>query len=76
MASEGFGTAGLSSRYAGALFDLALEGKALDAVAKDMDDLAAMIASSADFRHFISSPVTSADDQVKGIMALAKKAKG
>ena len=47
----------------------------MDAVAKDMDDLAAMIASSADFRHFISSPVTSADDQVKGIMALAKKAK-
>lgn len=75
LASEGFGTAGLSDRYASALFDLALDGKALDKISKDVDDLQAMINASDDLSGFISSPVTSADDQSAGIAAVAKKAK-
>jgi len=73
VASEA-GVSGLAERYAKALFDLADERKALDAVADDLRALGAMIAESADFRRLIRSPVLSRLEQGKAIAALAERA--
>ncbi|HWI28202.1 MAG TPA: F0F1 ATP synthase subunit delta [Stellaceae bacterium] len=74
MAAEAKGVSGLAERYAAALFDLADERKALDAVAGDLQGLRAMLRDSADLRRVIRSPVLSRDEQGKGIAALADKA--
>jgi len=65
---------GVSARYAQALYDLADEKGALDAVAGDLNSLQKMIDDSDDFRRFIKSPVISRGDQSKGIAAIADKA--
>jgi len=74
VAAEAKGVSGLAERYAAALFDLADERKALDAVAGDLQGLRAMLRDSADLRRVIRSPVLSRDEQGKGIAALADKA--
>lgn len=66
---------GVAERYAASLFDLALDAKSIDAVQKDLDSFASMIENSADLRRLINSPVFSAEDQVKVISAIVKKAK-
>ena len=43
MASEATGDTGLAERYAAALFDLADERRALDAVASDLRELRTMV---------------------------------
>jgi F-type H+-transporting ATPase subunit delta len=68
------GVSGLAQRYAAALFDLADERKALDAVAGDLQALRAMLRDSGDLRRLIRSPVLSREAQGKGIAALAEKA--
>lgn len=65
---------GLAGRYAGALFDLAAESGALEAVAADLQSVQATIAASSDFRSFLSSPVYDADSQARAIAAIAAKA--
>lgn len=65
---------GIAGRYAGALFDLALEAKTLDKIAADLAALRAAIAASRDLRTFLSSPVYGADDQARAISAIADKA--
>ncbi len=74
MAADGARVGGLAARYASALYDLADETGALDAVAGDLNTLKAMLDHSADFARFIKSPVMSRDDQSKGIAALAAAA--
>jgi F-type H+-transporting ATPase subunit delta len=74
VAGQAKGVSGLADRYAAALFDLADERKALDAVAGDLASLRAMVRDSADLRRLIRSPVLSRDEQGKGISALADKA--
>ncbi len=71
MPSETTGATGLAGRYAAALFELAEEGKQLDAVAKDLASLRAMIDSSDDLRRTILSPVVSRQDHAKAMMVLA-----
>ncbi len=65
---------GVAGRYATALFELATEAKAVDAVSADLDSFSAMIAESADLRRLIESPAFSAQDQVSAITALLAKA--
>ncbi len=65
---------GITGRYAVALFELALEGKALKAVESDMASLKDLLAESADLRELVSSPLISRDEQSKGITAVAKTA--
>jgi len=65
---------GLAQRYASALYDLADEKGALDAVAGDLKGLNGLIGESEDFRRFIKSPVMSRGDQTKGIAAIGEKA--
>jgi F-type H+-transporting ATPase subunit delta len=74
VAAEAKGGSGLADRYAAALFDLADERKALDAVADDLKALRAMLRDSADLRRLIRSPVLSREAQAKGVGALATQA--
>ena len=74
MASEATGGSGLAERYAAALFDLADERHALDAVAGDLRELRAMLQASGDLMRLLRSPVVSRDEQGKAIAALSARA--
>jgi F-type H+-transporting ATPase subunit delta len=74
LASEGTGVSGLAERYAAALFDLADERHALDAVAGDLRELKAMLQQSGDLVRLLRSPVVSRDEQGQAIAALAARA--
>jgi F-type H+-transporting ATPase subunit delta len=65
---------GMAGRYATALFELALESKAVDAVKKDLDQFDALIADSADLNRLVRSPVFGADEQLKALSAILAKA--
>jgi F-type H+-transporting ATPase subunit delta len=65
----------VAKRYAGSLFDLALESKSIAAVEKDLGRLEALIHGSADLGRLMTSPVFSADEQVKAVGAICAKAK-
>ena len=65
---------GIAGRYATALFDLAREAGELDAVAKDLDSLSAMLADSADLTRLVRSPAFSRDEQAKAVAAIAERA--
>ncbi len=64
----------VGSRYAQALFDLALETKALDAIEADLKALKAMVAQSADLRALLASPKFAAADKARGLNAIAERA--
>ena len=74
MASEATGVASLAERYAAALFELADERHALDAVAGDLRELRTMLQQSHDLARLLRSPVLSRDDQAKAIAALSERA--
>lgn len=74
MPSSKTGASGLAGRYATALFDLASEQKALDAVANDLKTLRQMMTDSADLTRLIASPVIGREDQAKAMTALAEHA--
>lgn len=63
-----------ASRYAEALFDLALEAGALDRVEADLKALSAAIAGSADLRAMLKSPVYDAAAKARAMAAIADKA--
>jgi F-type H+-transporting ATPase subunit delta len=64
----------MAGRYATALFELALEANALDAVKADLDRFDAMIADSPDLLRLVRSPVFSAEDQSKALIAVLRQA--
>ena len=64
---------GLTGRYATALFDLADEGKALDAVAEDLIALQGAVGASEDMMRLVRSPVLDRDEQWKAMSALLDK---
>lgn len=64
---------GVAQRYASALFELALEGGALDAVSADLDALEGVIAGSDDLGRLVRSPVFTSDEQVRAITAVLDK---
>lgn len=72
MSSEANGA--IADRYSAALFELADQHTALDAVAADLKSLKAMTAESADLRRLLRSPVVSRKDQQKAVSVLAEKA--
>jgi F-type H+-transporting ATPase subunit delta len=74
VASETFHLPGLAGRYATALYELADEAKALDAVSADLKALKAQIAESADLRRLITSPLIPREQQAKAVLALVEKA--
>jgi len=60
----------MAGRYATALFDLALEANAVEAVKADLDRFDALVADSADLRRLVRSPIFSADEQLQGLAAV------
>ena len=74
MAAEDPPVSGVSGRYATALFELAREEKAIDAVAVDLDKFEAMLDESADLKRLVRSPVFAADAQLKALTAVLDKA--
>ncbi|MBX5105305.1 F0F1 ATP synthase subunit delta [Rhizobium lentis] len=67
-------TSGVAERYASSLFELALEEGAVATVTADLDRFQAMLDESDDLKRFILSPVFSAEDQLKAIVAISEKA--
>jgi F-type H+-transporting ATPase subunit delta len=65
---------GMAGRYATALFELALEQRALDAVKTDLDRFDALIQASDDLHRLVRSPVFSAGEQAKALAAVLRKA--
>ena len=63
----------IAGRYATAVFELAVEGKAMDAVAADLASLKAMMKASPDLARLVRAPVFSHDDQKKGMEAILSK---
>jgi F-type H+-transporting ATPase subunit delta len=63
----------IADRYAKALFDLADEGKQLDAVAEDLRAIRGVLNESEDLRRMTRSPVISRADQAKGMDAVMDK---
>jgi F-type H+-transporting ATPase subunit delta len=74
LASETTGASGLAERYAAALFDLADERHALDAVAGDLRELRAMLHASGDLSRLVRSPVLTREQQGKAVAAVAEQA--
>jgi F-type H+-transporting ATPase subunit delta len=75
MAGEQPIVSGMAGRYATALFELALEEKALDKVRKDLDSFNALLAESPDLARLVRSPVFGADEQAKALAAVLAKAR-
>ncbi len=66
-------SAGIAARYASAIFDIAEEAGARDALEANIDDLGAALAESADLRALIASPIHSRAEQGAAITAIADK---
>ena len=64
----------MAGRYATALFDLARETNAIDAVKADLERFDALIAESADLARLVRSPVFSADEQLQALSAVLERA--
>ncbi|MCA3698805.1 F0F1 ATP synthase subunit delta [Brevundimonas sp.] len=73
--ADDFRTTEVGGRYAQALFDLALETGRLEPVRADLKSLKAAWIESADLRRLATSPVMASEDQVRGLVAIATKAK-
>jgi F-type H+-transporting ATPase subunit delta len=65
---------GMAGRYATALFELALEERAVDAVKADLDRFDALIGESADLRRLVRSPVFTAEEQTRALAAVLDQA--
>ena len=64
----------MAGRYATALFELALENKAIDNVKADLERFDALVAESADLQRLVRSPVFTADEQAKALTAVLAQA--
>nr|WP_258719288.1 F0F1 ATP synthase subunit delta [Neorhizobium galegae] len=65
---------GVAERYASSLFELSLEAGSIDKVGADLDRFQALLDESEDLRRLVASPVFSAEDQQKAVIAVAEKA--
>jgi F-type H+-transporting ATPase subunit delta len=61
-------------RYATALFELAGETNAIDAVKADLERFDALVAESPDLLRLVRSPVFSADEQLQALSAVLERA--
>lgn len=74
MAAEQTIVSGMAGRYATALFELAREAGAIDAVKADLERFDALIAESPDLLRLVRSPVFSAEEQVAALSAVLRRA--
>jgi F-type H+-transporting ATPase subunit delta len=73
FASEPFDNATMAGRYATALFDLAREANAIDAVKADLDRFGALTAESADLTRLVRSPVFSAEERGRALAMVLER---
>ena len=64
----------MAGRYATALFELALEANAVEAVQADLDRFDALVAESTDLTRLVRSPVFSAEEQLQALSAVLDRA--
>jgi F-type H+-transporting ATPase subunit delta len=64
----------MAGRYATALFELALESNAIDAVRGDLDRFDGLISESPDLERLVRSPVFSAEEQTRALGAVLGQA--
>jgi F-type H+-transporting ATPase subunit delta len=74
VASQAGSRSGIAGRYASALYELADEQKALDAVADDLRAFRALLGESEDLVRLVRSPNLARESQVKALQAIAAKA--
>ncbi len=74
MANEATGVSAVADRYATAIFELAEDRGAMDAVADDLGTLATLLDESADLRRLVDSPVLTRAEQGRGMDAVLEKA--
>jgi F-type H+-transporting ATPase subunit delta len=74
VAGDDSTVSGMAGRYARALFELALDGKSVDAVKADIDAFDALMAESADLNRLVRSPVYGAEEQRKALAAVLARA--
>jgi F-type H+-transporting ATPase subunit delta len=74
VAAEDPSVSGVSGRYATALFELARDQKAVDAVKADLDKFNGLLAESADLKRLVRSPVFGADTQIKALASVLDQA--
>src|SRR5262249_33175890 len=60
----------MAGRYATALFELALEERAVDAVKADLERFDALVGESPDLRRLVRSPVFTSEEQTKALGAV------
>jgi len=65
---------GMAGRYATALFDLARETNAIDAVKADLERFDTLVGESADLNRLVRSPVFSAAEQLQALSAVLERA--
>jgi F-type H+-transporting ATPase subunit delta len=65
---------GMAGRYGNALFELARDSKAVDAVKADLERFDALIADNPDLNRLVRSPVFGADEQLRALAAILDKA--
>jgi F-type H+-transporting ATPase subunit delta len=65
---------GLAGRYATAVFELALEERALDALAADLANLRTLLGASEELLRLVRSPVLSRRDQAGAMEAVLERA--
>ena len=71
MENSGGIQASLAGRYATALFEFARDERQLEAVGKSLDSLKRALAESADLRSLTTSPLTSRDEALRTVSAVA-----
>ena len=64
---------GLAGRYANAVFELAQEQRAVDAVSADLASLRRAMETSSDLNRLVRSPVFGAEDQARALKAILEK---
>ena len=63
----------MADRYANALFELALETNAIEAVKTELDRFDAIVADNADLTRLVRSPVFSAEEQLQALSAVLER---
>ena len=74
MAGEQPIVSGMAGRYATALFELARETNAIDAVKADLEGFDALVAKNPDLNRLVRSPVFSAAEQLQALSAVLDRA--
>jgi F-type H+-transporting ATPase subunit delta len=70
VANDETSVSGMAGRYAIALFELARDNRAVDAVKADLDRFDGLLTESADLRRLVRSPVFAADTQTRAVGAV------